>query len=238
MDRTRIRDIRIGMALSQERFARLLGVSLQSVRRWESGLSRPLPLIMARLEELQRQMPGSETGKEGATMRDKPRNSPGGIDIDVGLGGLFKGIGGLLDFVSAMAEEGKTEGSRTVEKDIMGGKGKAVYGFSVRVGLGGKPVIESFGNVRSTPSGTVVAEVREPLVDIFDEGNEIHVIAEIPGVEEKSIELSAKDDILTIAAEARERKYRKEVLLPAAVKPEIKSQSYLNGVLELRLQKR
>ena len=49
-----IKGLRLELALSQERFARLLGVSLQTVRRWEAGLSRPLPFISLKLEELQR----------------------------------------------------------------------------------------------------------------------------------------------------------------------------------------
>lgn len=159
------------------------------------------------------------------------------VDVEVGLGGLFKGMGSLFDLIDKMAEEGKTEEVQTEEKDVLGGKGKAVYGFSVRVGLGGKPVIESFGNVRTTEGGAVVAEVREPLVDIFDEGDEIRVIVEIPGVEEKNIKVEAKDDILTLSAEAGERKYQKEVLLPHAVKPQITGRSYRNGVLELKLGK-
>jgi len=105
------------------------------------------------------------------------------------------------------------------------------------MGLGGKPVIESFGNVRSTPSGPVVAEVREPMVDIFDEGDEIRVIAELPGVDEKGIQVEVKDDILTLTAQGAERKYQKEVLLPSPVKPQV-HQSYRNGILEIKLKKR
>lgn len=165
------------------------------------------------------------------------KSKKGKVDVELGLGGLFKGMGSLFDLIDRMAEEGKKEEVQTGEKDIMGGKGKAVYGFSLRVGLGGKPVIESFGNVRTTEAGAVVAEVREPLVDIFDEGDEIRVIAEIPGVEEKNIKVEVKDDILTLSVEAGERKYQKEVLLPHAVKPQVTGRAYRNGVLELKLGK-
>ena len=237
MEEKRIRELRVRLELSQERFARLLGVSLQSVRRWEGGISRPLPLIAQRLEELQREIEAREHKGGGLSMRQRRKKPEEGIEIEAGLGGLFKGISGLFDLVSEMAQEGKEEVTRSGEKDILGGKGKALYGFSVRMGLGVKPVIESFGNVRSTPSGPVVAEVREPMVDIFDEGDEIRVIAELPGVDEKGIQVEVKDDILTLTAQGAERKYQKEVLLPSPVKPQV-HQSYRNGILEIKLKKR
>ncbi len=129
------------------------------------------------------------------------------------------------------------EVTRVGEKELLGGKGKAVYGFNVRVGIGGKPIIESFGNVKATKAGPVVAEMREPLVDIFDEGDEVRVVAETPGVAEKDIQIEIKGDILILTAEAGDNKYHKELLLPSAVEPEVQRKSYRNGVLELRLKK-
>jgi len=40
-----------------------------------------------------------------------------------------------------------------------------------------------------------------------------------------------------LKAEGKERKYAKEILLPAKVKPESLHQSFRNGVLEITLQK-
>ena len=55
-----------------------------------------------------------------------------------------------------------------IEKEEIEGPGgvKGVYGFSVKT-LGGKPFIDTFGNVKVTPKGTIVDNVREPLVDIL-----------------------------------------------------------------------
>ena len=165
-------------------------------------------------------------------------NRKSGDGLDIGFGGLFKGLGSLFDLVSKMTEDGKEEYSRTGEVDVLGGKAKAVYGFSIRMGLGGKPVIEQFGNIKATEEGTVVAEVREPLVDVLDEGDHVVVLAELPGVEEKDIHLEVKDDILELTAEARDRKYSKEVLLPSEVEADIMESSYRNGILEIKLMKR
>jgi len=230
-----IRKLRLQFGLSQERFARLLGVSLQTVRRWESGLTRPLPILSLKLEELQRQVSKEQRKRGGAVMSEKGKPGEG---IEFSLGGLFRGMGSLFDLVSKMTEEGKEEYSRTGEVDVLGGKAKAVYGLSIRMGLGGKPVIEQFGNIKATEEGTVVAEVREPLVDVLDEGDRVVVLAELPGVEEKDIHVEVKDDILELTAEARDRKYSKELLLPSEVETDTMESSYRNGILEIKLMKR
>jgi HSP20 family protein len=114
---------------------------------------------------------------------------------------------------------------------------KAVYGFSVRVGGGGKPVIEKFGNVKEASQGPVVESVREPMVDQFDEGEHLLVVAELPGVDANDIHFEVKEDILTLSATRGDRKYRKEVLLSAPVQAQGASSSYRNGIFELKLPK-
>ncbi len=180
----------------------------------------------------------SEERRPGGARRGPRRERPseGQANIGLGFGELFKGLGSFLDLVGEMAKEGKSEMSRTQE--IHGPSGvRGVYGFSVKMGLGGKPVVESFGNVHSTERGPEVAEVREPLVDVFDEGDHVLVVAELPGVAEGGIRVEVKDDILALSAEGRDRKYAKELLLPATVDPASLRQSFQNGVLEVRLSK-
>ena len=230
MENRRIRGLRLELGLSQERFARLVGVSLQTVRRWEEGVSKPLPVLSLKLEELQRNFGGAGMGEE------EKRKAEGTVDI--GFGGLFKGLGSLFDLVSKMAEEGKDEYTRTGEITGLGGRAKGVYGFSVKMGLGGKATIEQFGNIKATERGPVVAEVWEPIVDVFDEGERLVVIAELPGVDEDDIHLEVKDDIIDLAAEAKDRKYSKEILLPSAVDPDSMQSTYKNGILEIGLKKK
>ena len=155
----------------------------------------------------------------------------------ISFGGLFKGIGNLIDLASKLSEEA-TEIGKTGEIKGLGKGVKGVYGFTLRSLVGEKPTIESFGNIKETPRGPVVEEVSEPIVDIFDEKESIRVIAELPGVEEEEIHLEIKGDILNLTAEGRERKYSKEVLLPCAVDADSVTSSYKNGVLEIRLPKK
>ncbi len=229
MENKQIKGLRIELGLSQEKFAQLLGVSMQTVRRWEEGLTKPLPILSLKLEELRKRL-------GGAPMTEEKRKAGG--EFEFGFGSLFKGIGSLFDLVSKMTEEGEEEYTQTGEIRGLGDKAKGVYGFSVKMGLGGKPVIEQFGNIKATEKGAVVAEVREPIVDIFDEGEKLVIIAELPGVGEEDIHLEVKDDILDLSAEARDRKYRKEVLLPSLIDADSMESLYKNGILEIKLRKK
>jgi HSP20 family protein len=107
---------------------------------------------------------------------------------------------------------------------------------SVRVGLGGEPHVERFGNIRTTKEGPEVVDVREPLIDVFDEGNEIVIAAELPGAKEDAIEIEVRGDVLALSSSG-ERRYAKEVLLPSPVDAASLRRSFKNGLLELRLKK-
>jgi HSP20 family protein len=169
-------------------------------------------------------------------MAKKEENDKVEIDFGMGkisFGGLFKGLGNLIDLASRLSEEGveKRGEIRGLPKGV-----KGVYGFSIRT-LAGKPVIESFGNIRETAKGPVVEEVREPIVDVFDEADRILVIAELPGVSENKIKIEVAGDILSLTASDKDKKYAKEILLPGRVKPDSVRTSYKNGILEITLEK-
>jgi HSP20 family protein len=188
----------------------------------------------------------------------KTRKPEEDISIDLGMGGLFKGLGNFLDLLSDLVEKaddiqdatsqggGESGGnaapgggiSRSGEFKVkgLGDKGRGVYGFSVRTTSAGMPRVEHFGNIRTTQEGPEVAEVREPMVDVFDEANEIVIVAELPGVGEDEVHVEIKDDVLSLETSG-ERKYAKEILLPAAVNTASLHKIYKNGILELRLQK-
>lgn len=159
------------------------------------------------------------------------------VHVDLGFGGLFKGISNLLDLVGNLAEAGENM-NRTGEFKVGDNeKMQGVYGFSIRTGLGGMPKVESFGNIRESDAGPVVADTREPIVDVFDEGDKMLIVAELPGVAKKEIKVEVNGDVVALTTTGA-RKYAKEVLLPAAAKEdEEMSVTYNNGVLEVRLTK-
>ncbi|MDW8040842.1 MAG: archaeal heat shock protein Hsp20 [Nitrososphaerota archaeon] len=115
--------------------------------------------------------------------------------------------------------------------------GPFVYGYSIRIGPDGKPEIREFGNVKPSRFGPTVKEEREPLVDIVETDNEVQVVAELPGVEKEDIKLHGTEDTLTISVDTPQRKYYKEIKLPAKVKVKEAKTQYKNGVLEVKLPK-
>jgi len=88
------------------------------------------------------------------------------------------------------------------------------------------------------PSTPFVPETVEPLVDVFDEGDCILIIAEIPGAEENSIGVELENHTLRIQAAGKHRRYRGEVGLPAEVQPNGLAWTLNNGIIELRLKRR
>ena len=50
----RIKELRTSFGLTQVKFAKILGVSVASLRRWEAGDALPSPMAVARIEEVSR----------------------------------------------------------------------------------------------------------------------------------------------------------------------------------------
>lgn len=153
------------------------------------------------------------------------------------LGGILRGLEDFIDLVAQMEREGKKEIRREGEIKGLGPKARGIYGFTVKTGLGKKPFVETFGNIKKTEVGPQIEEVREPIVDIFDEKDHILVVVELPGVKKDDITASVKGDVLILRAKGEKHKYLKEVLLPCQVSGETKKTSYKNGILEIRFRK-
>jgi HSP20 family protein len=163
-------------------------------------------------------------------------------------GGFFEDVDKIIrDMEKMMEEELKTFTSR-VPKDYVKERklpdgstvrelGPFVYGYSVKVGPDGKPEIHEFGNVKPSRQGPQVKEEREPLVDVIETNGEIHIVVELPGVDKKDIKLTATEDKLSISVDIPQRKYYKEVELPAKVKVKEAKTQYKNGVLEITIPK-
>lgn len=170
-------------------------------------------------------------------MAKKRTEKTSGKESEPGLGGFLKGFGDLIEKLGELAETGE-ELSQTGEIHKTGKGMKGIYGFTVKTGLlaDDGPRIEPFGNIRKDPESghTVVQEVREPAVDVFDEEEHVLVVAEMPGISLKDVEITVEDDLLTIVAERGDKKYRKEVLLPASFTREKTHVTCNNGVVEIK----
>ncbi len=93
-----------------------------------------------------------------------------------------------------------------------------------------------------------VFEIIMPPVDIYEEGNNLIVIADLAGFNKEEIKLSLEENVLTIAAERKEKegidylwkqrplKIKKRILLPESVDTEKGATAkYENGVLTITL---
>lgn len=163
------------------------------------------------------------------TDTDRNRRRPGGS------GGLF---GDLAELLRKLSELGETTGGGGREFELPGGA-RGVYGFSVTTGRGNntKPTVSQFGNVKVTDEGAVVSDTREPLVDVFDEGQELVLVAELPGVKDADITLAIRGDMVELSARGHSQKFHCETLLPDEVHAEPVSRECENGYLQLRLAK-
>lgn len=92
-----------------------------------------------------------------------------------------------------------------------------------------------------------------PEVDLTETDKEIRVSADVPGVDEKDLDVSLKDDMLTIKGEKKAEKeeksegryymertygsFERRVALPCDVEPDKVKAEYKKGVLNITLQK-
>ena len=150
---------------------------------------------------------------------------------------FFKEIEGQIP--DDLAQE-HTQPDGSVKKEY----GPFVYGYSLKIGPDGKPVVREFGNMKPNTVGgedknpLSLQESREPLVDIIEEPEQIKVITELPGVEKDDIQLFATEKTLTIDVTNPEHRFHKELELPVEVDEASAVSTYRNGVLETVIKKR
>jgi HSP20 family protein len=160
----------------------------------------------------------------------------------------FRDVDNVFREMEKMMEEAFKDFSSQVPRDYVKERklpdgsttrefGPFVYGYSMKIGPDGKPVVREFGNVKPGKRGPQVREEREPLVDVIQTDGEIHVVAELPGVEKDDIKLHGTESELTISVDVPQRRYYKEIELPAKVRVREARSVYKNGVLEVTLPK-
>ncbi|ARM75101.1 archaeal heat shock protein Hsp20 [Acidianus manzaensis] len=151
---------------------------------------------------------------------------------------IFDYFDDLIREIESEFEDMEREFFKNAGKGDVKTFGPYVYGFSVTMGPDGKPIVEEFGNVKRLGSKPVISEEREPLVDVIEKGDEVRVIAEVPGVDKNNIKVKVDGNTLTITAQEGDKKYYKEVELPAKVDENSAKANYKNGVLEIVFKKK
>ncbi|MDF9407593.1 MAG: hypothetical protein A4E52_01883 [Pelotomaculum sp. PtaB.Bin013] len=151
------------------------------------------------------------------------------------LGNVLRGIGELVELVQKMDAEGKTEINRFgTLGDFHGQQGTgARYGFTLRTGLPGRR--------RPAPGDVAPSEVewqpplkkREPVIDVFDEGGFIRVVAELSIASDDEVALDIKENVLNMTVETRDVSFSKCIAMPKKVNPGTMRKYIRNGILEV-----
>ena len=111
-----------------------------------------------------------------------------------------------------------------------------IYGFSLTQRPGEEPDIQEFGNIHPSSHGFEIGE-RKPIIDVFESEDEVHVVAEMPGVDKEDIKLDATETSLEISAKTENTEYSEHVELPVSVHTDSAKASYKNGVLDVTLKR-
>jgi DNA-binding transcriptional regulator YiaG len=68
-----VKETRKRLGLTQLQFAKTLGVSFQSVNRWERGKTKPLPIVLKQIEVMVKEM-----GAHGSDLLERYESERGG----------------------------------------------------------------------------------------------------------------------------------------------------------------
>ncbi len=108
--------------------------------------------------------------------------------------------------------------------------GSEAHGFRIII-TGGEIPLDSTGIPRRQAQG-----VQEVPVEMLDGGDEVLILAELPGAEADATHLQMTGSVLRIFAQGGDVRYHTTVKLPP-VQPDTLIYSLKNGVLEVRLKK-
>jgi HSP20 family protein len=77
----------------------------------------------------------------------------------------------------------------------------------------------------------------ETHVDVYDEGETLRLVADLPGVRKEAVELKCDGEVLTVTASGDRREYDERIRLPVRVDEHTADATFNNGVLQVTLRK-
>ena len=165
---------------------------------------------------------------------------------------LFEGFDEMRREMERECEENLRDIENKVPKDLIteyvtedGAKvreiGPLVYGSTTTIGPDGKPIVREFGNVkprmRAGSRPNILSE-RQPLSEVSTTDKEVKVTVELPGVSKEQIKINVNDSRVDIKTEDPKRKYHELIDLPAEVDIDSVKSTFINGLLEITLNKK
>jgi len=73
-------------------------------------------------------------------------------------------------------------------------------------------------------------------VDVYEEDEQLRVVADLPGVSKEAIDLKCDGEQLTVDAAGDQREYHERIQLPVRVDEHSAEASYNNGILEVTFE--
>ncbi len=116
-----------------------------------------------------------------------------------------------------------------------------VYGFTYKMGPEGKPYFQEFGNLPGMTRERASVEekdVREPITDVNEDKDKVYFTFELPGISKENIDLKVSEGNVTISVKEGTRKYHKSIDLDYEIKPDSARAKFVNGILDLSLNKK
>ena len=161
------------------------------------------------------------------------------IDMEELLGSPERLTGRLEELRERLKEAG---GKETLSDEEWSQGGAVITGHFRTRGLLGEHEYHVGTTGRPRARGKPAPEspqVVEPPIDLFEDGEEVTIIADVPGVRLEDLELKVEGGVFSLSTRTSARRsYRKELPLEAEVVPESLHAACNNGVLEVRLRKR
>ena len=145
---------------------------------------------------------------------------------------ILSGIGAVLDGLSGLAERG----ADWLQSGGSTGHGPGVtYGWSI-----GSVADRNVRKARPTRSAAPVrpAGRRAAVREVFDEGEFVRMVIEMPGVVNDEIRFEVNGQELTVQARRHDGRCTQRLIVPAPVCVERATSSYRNGIFEIQLPKR
>lgn len=186
-------------------------------------------------EEKIKELEGTKKGEESEGVAEGVLKGVG--QMIPGLSGLIKGLEKSPAFKERLKRINQEIERKLKEAPLRIPKDKGPHiecGFSTRTLVQEKK--PGLGRKMKKPPAPPAPEPKEPMVDIFDEGDHLRIIAELSGVAEKEIKTNLEKDTLTLRINSPGWKPEYKVALPYSPKGKLEK-IYRKGFLEIKIRK-
>lgn len=162
-----------------------------------------------------------------------------GLKID--LTKLLSSQEDVRERLGELREELKRAGGKETLSDEEWRSGEmGISGYLRTKGIGGETEyhLGTTAPPRGRKKAAGPADAVEPPTDVFDDGEEVVIVAEVPGVELAELKIEIEGDVVSLSTKpSAPRNYRKEVRLSSSVDKRSLKAACRNGILEVHLKK-